>query len=152
MQVDVELQELFSYSLVPIIILLLVLLIPIFFFGYKKFFYKKKDNVIVNLNKDINSIKNNYLNQLNILEQNLINGNINSRKAYQELSMIIRLFIYDVTGIEVQTYSLNEIEKLNIPILYELMYEYYDPEFTRASKGNIKSSIKKTKGVIERWN
>lgn len=152
MQIDVELQGLFSYSLFPIIVLLLILFIPIIFFLYKKCFSKKKDNFKVNLIKDVNSIKYKYLNQLNELEKNLIDGNIDNRKAYQELSMLIRLFVYELTGMKLQTYSLKEIEKLNIPVLYELMYEYYNPEFSKVSKGNIKASIEKTKGVIEKWN
>ena len=87
-----------------------------------------------------------------MLESELDGGMITSRKAYQELSMTIRLFVYELTGVEVQSYTLKEIKKLNIPVLYELIKEYYDPEFSKLSKGNIKLSIDKTRGVIQRWN
>ena len=63
------------------------------------------------------------------------------------ISVLIRLFVYELTGLEVQSCTLKDIKKLNIPVLYELIKEYYDPEFSKISKGNIK-----TKEVISRWN
>ena len=152
MQINTELQPLFSYSFLPIILLLVILLLPIIFLIYKKFLGKKKKVLNVYKSKDINMIKYNYLNKLNDLEKLLDNQEISSREAYQELSLLIREFVYELTGIEVQTCTLQEIKYLNIPILYELISEYYDPEFSKVSKGNIKLSIEKTKGVIGRWN
>ena len=51
-----------------------------------------------------------------------------------------------------QNYTLKEIENLNMPILYELIKEYYNPEFSKNIKGNILSSIEKTEKVIHKWN
>ena len=39
-----------------------------------------------------------------------------------------------------------------MPILYELVEEYYVPEFSEKSIGNIKLSIEKTRKVIEKWS
>ena len=156
MQIDISLQEPFSYSIFPIIFFLCLLLLPIIISilkKYVKFPDKSQQQVIFNYNrKDIYSLKYEYLLKLEKLENDLIDGKITSRKAYQELSMTIRLFVYELTGVEVQSYTLKEIKKLNIPVLYELVKEYYDPEFSKISKGNIKLSIDKTKGVIKRWN
>ena len=152
MQIDTNLKAPFSYSLVPILCLLAVLLLPFLFLLLKKLgVFNRKKKVKEFSPKDINNITDQYLNKLNDLEKSLDNKDITSRKAYQELSMLIRLFVYELTDLEVQSCSLKEIKKLNIPVLYELIKEYYDPEFSKISKGNIKSSIEKTKGVISRW-
>ena len=74
------------------------------------------------------------------------------RAGYQELSIIIRTFVNEVTGIEVQNYALKEIKKLEMPLLYELIKEYYAPEFSENSLGDIENSINKTRKVIEKWN
>lgn len=155
MQIDTSLQEPFSYSIYPVIFFFVLLLLPIIISLLKKYIkLPKKEQAIYNyyVTKDIYTIKSEYLNKLNKLEKNLVDGKITSRKAYQELSMTIRLFVYELTGVEVQSYTLREIKKLNIPVLYELIKEYYDPEFSKISKGNIKLSIDKTRGVIQKWN
>ena len=64
-------------------------------------------------------------------------GKLSDRHAYQQLSKVIRHFVFDVTGIKVQNYTLSEIKGLNIPMLYYLIDECYEPEFSKQSGGNI---------------
>ena len=40
-----------------------------------------------------------------------------------------------------QNYTLEEIEKLKMQVLYELVKEYYTPEFAKESIGDINSAI-----------
>lgn len=158
MQIDTDLQAPFSYSIIPILIFLILLFSPLFWKIIKKYIKPKAsiNNNLFNYNlynrKDIYSIKYSYINKLNLLEQELLAKKITSRKAYQELSSLIRDFTFELTGLEVQTCTLKDIKKLNIPVLFELIKEYYDPEFSKISKGNITASINKTKEVIDRWN
>ena len=85
------------------------------------------------------------------IEEDIGKGSIDSRKAYRELSSVIRLFVFDMTGIKVQNYTLTEISILKIKPLTTLVAEYYSPEFEKGEKGDIKNSIQKTRGVIQRW-
>ena len=151
MQVQTELKPMFSYSLLPTItttIIIIAIYVLIKHLNKKEL---QKEIVIPN-RKDFTSIKKNYLSKLQKLSNDLNSNNITNRKAYQILSRIIRNFIYETTNIKVKNYTLNEIKMINIPILYELVNEYYDPEFAKISKGNISSSIDKTRMVIEKWN
>ena len=156
MQTSVKLQNLFSYSIYPIILLFIILIIVL---GLYFYFYKKKKNKILletveikKLNeKNIESIKNEYIEKINNKNKKIEKNEIDNRMAYQELSSIIRLFVYEVTNIKVQNYTLKDIKKLNMPILYELVKEYYVPEFSKNSIGDIKASLDKTKGVIKEW-
>ena len=102
--------------------------------------------------KDIPVIKSKYLNQLNSIEYKYNNEMIELRKAYQLISETIRLFVFEITDITTQNYSLSEIKKLNIPILYELIKEYYEPEFASKSIGDFNNSINKARRVINEWN
>ena len=58
---------------------------------------------------------------LDKLSKEVEENKVNSREAYQKLSTIIRYFVYEVTNIKVQNYTLKEIKKINRPILYELI-------------------------------
>lgn len=151
MQTGTELQAPFSYSLLPIILLFVALFLPLIIRLLKKY-WPRNNNMIINTYTDSNMIKNKYLNMLDELDNKLDTKKISSRKAYQELSILIRSFVKEVTGIDVTTCVLSDIERMNMPIIYDLVKEYYSPEFARISIGNIRSSISKTRGVIYRWN
>lgn len=154
MRVETELSDMFSYSFLPIIIFIILLLIAIIIFKiYKPHIKSEKTNLKPNIlsHSDTLSIKNKYLSQLDNLVNEVKNDSINTRKAYQKLSKLVRNYIFETTGIKVQNYTLSEIEVLNMPSLYELVKEYYNPEFSTHSSGNILESISRTRVVIEKW-
>lgn len=153
MQTGTELQAPFSYSLVPIILLFILLFLPLIIQLIKKVLKEIKPVEDNTYNyRDPYWIKNTYLNKLLELENKVDAKQISNRKAFQELSILIRSFVKEVTGLDVTTCTLSDIERLNIPVLSELMREYYSPEFAKISLGNIKFSISNTREVINRWN
>lgn len=158
MQTSVKLQEPFEYSIILLIIAIsFVLLITIYLIYLKSKKQKpkieEKVKAIPEKNiKNIPVIKGKYLNQLDSIEYKYTNNMIELRKAYQLISESIRLFVFEITDITTQNYSLAEIKKLNIPNLYVLIEEYYEPEFASKSIGDFNSSINKARGVIRQWN
>lgn len=153
-ELKTPLQEPFHYSIFPIVMfaIIIVLLIIVLIIISKKKETKNIPVVIEPNAKDKNQIKIAYLNELNELLKKVQENTITNRVAFQKLSKIIRNFIYEMTSIQVQNYTLADIEKINMPVLYKLVSEYYDPEFSKESKGNIINSIEKTRKVIEAWN
>lgn len=154
MQITVSLQELFSYSIDPIFVLIiLVFLFTVYFYKKRKKKVKVEIPQIKKIDvKDINEIQKRYIKKLDELQNELKEEKISIREAYQNLSEIVRYFVYEVTDIEVQNYTLKEIKKLNMPKLYNLIKEYYIPEFANISSGNAKESIAKAREVIRKWN
>ena len=157
MQTSINLQEPFTYSIIPVIITICLTLIETWYLIYSR--KKKEKNSVDEVKaipekniKNIPVIKGKYLNQLDTIEYRYINNMIELRKAYQMISEAIRLFVFEITDITTQNYSLAEIKKLNIPILYELIEEYYEPEFASKSVGDFNSSINKARRVINEWN
>ena len=150
MQVETELRDMFSYSIFTIFFIIVLIVIFIVLLKIRKPKIKPKQ-IVVPKYKDLIGIKKLYLNKVDKLYNDVNNNKIDNRKAYQTLSKLIRNYIYETTNIKVQNYTLSEIKKLNMPILYELVNEYYDPEFSKKSVGNIINSIHKTRSVIERW-
>ena len=156
MQTSVNLQPPFSYSIYPIILICLCMILFTIYLLIKRNKQKKRveDKIKVEeiKNVDINEIKRKYLEVLDVIESQLNTNMIHIRIAYQDISRVIRHFVYEVTNIHVQNYSLKEIKDLDMPMLYELMQEYYVPEFSKYSYGNVKDSLQKTRKVIEKWN
>ena len=159
MQTSINLQEPFAYSIIPVIITICLTLIETYYLIHTK--KKKEKNMVDEVKvkaipekniKNIPVIKEKYLNQLNTIEYRYTNNMIELRKAYQMISETVRLFVFEITDITTQNYSLAEIKKLNIPILYELIEEYYEPEFASKSVGDFTTSINKARRVINEWN
>lgn len=154
MQISVNLQNPFVFEIILLVILIIFILVMTIYLILKKNKKSKKEEIVI---KEINlkerkRAKQKYLKQLDKLGKEVEEGKINSRKAYQKLSAIIRYFVYETTNIKVQNYTLKEIKELNMKELYELIEEYYKPEFAKHFLGNIKLSIDKTREVIEKWN
>ncbi len=151
MSVSTKLNSMFSYSFLPIIIIFLFL---IALFLINKSLKKKtiKEDIVIPSPENIVLIKEKYLKEIDQLKKEFINNNFSLRVAYQNLSKVIRNFVFEVTHIKVQNYTLDDIRKLNMPILYELISEYYNPEFANISNGNFIYSIEKARGGVERWN
>ncbi len=161
MKTTVKLQNTFSYALWPIIItgvvvglIALYFIIPIL---YRKIKGRKKKvkpaPVFVKPSvSQLDLLKKKYIAELYKIGDALNKKKINTRQAYQKMSSCIRHFVFDATGIKVQNYTLSDINALGMPILSELIAEYYTPEFAKHSYGNVGQSIEKARWVIERWN
>lgn len=159
MKVTVNLQEPFTYAFLPMVVIGILVLIGISILIVpllrKRLRSKKptgQKQIEIKRPKDIMSIKRNFIMQLNQLENALAGGQISTRDAYQKMSVCIRAFVYEVTGIEVLSYTLQDIKRLNMPLLQTLIEEYYAPEFAPDSVGDAMTSIQKTKRAIERWS
>ncbi len=159
METSVKLQEPFSYAIWPIIAIGMIAVAVIVYFIIEKMIEvsKKKRNTEIPVVRqksfdEISAMKRKYITELYKIENDLKKNKISVRTAYQKMSVCIRKFVYEVTGIKVQHYTLQEIKTLNMPMLEELITEYYAPEFAQKSIGDTSASIEKTKRVIERWN
>lgn len=156
MDTRIKLQDMFSFSKLPIIIIAIIVISYVLFFVIKGVIKRIK---IANANKpvvvkpvDISAEKMKYIRELETLRDRFANSEIDIRAAYQGMSVIIRDYIFAVTGKEVHTYTLEEVKEANMPALETLMEEYYTPEFAEHSAGDVMASIDKTKRAIETWN
>jgi hypothetical protein len=154
MQTSVSLQEPYSFSIVPIIVLIIIASALVFVLLFLKKNKNEKSEVkaIPQKNiKNIPAIKNKHLRELEAIEYQYKNNKLELRKAYQLISENVRLFVFEVTDITTQNYSLTEIKKLNIPNLYETIAEYYEPEFSKKPSGDFINSVQKAKEIIQKF-
>lgn len=100
-------------------------------------------------------VKGKYVNELQKLLGKYSQNRIGKREAYQKLSVIIRKFVHEATGINVENYTAKEVKALGIRNLDQLMEEYYVPEFAedeRAEEKDFVSSCNTAAGVIKSWS
>ncbi|MBQ7613630.1 MAG: phage holin family protein [Butyrivibrio sp.] len=102
----------------------------------------------------LTSIKDRYEKQLKDLINSYANKQVSKREGYQRLSILIRGFVTDATGINVANYTKAEIHSYGLKNLDSLMDEYYVPEFAeeeRAKNKDFLLSCNRTLKVIKSW-
>lgn len=105
--------------------------------------------------QELFALKRKYESKLQGLMRTYAGQQIEKREAYQDLSMLIREFVHDATGIHVENYTVKEIRALGIRRLDMLMDEYYVPEFAeefRAKNKDFATSCNSALGVIRSWS
>lgn len=153
-----ELQKPMSYAVWPMVVLGVIVFCIILYFLLPRIIRslrnkpKKAPTPHIRTYQDVLAIKGKYISELNALESNVLGQKITIRGAYQKMSTLIRRFVYEMTGIKVQNYTLEDIRKLNMPMLEQLIGEYLAPEFAKRTESNVMASLAKTKWVVERWN
>lgn len=162
MPISVNLQDMFSYSLLLTIGLGLLVALPIIVIvlfklkGIKLPQRKRKPKPIkpkVMSKKTADQIKANYLKIIDEIEKNYNDKKIDDREAYLQLSSAVRGFVQEMTGVRAMNLTLHEISGLGMPSLHNLIAEFYRPEFAFDSEGaNTPKSILDARTVVEKWN
>ena len=105
--------------------------------------------------ENLAKMKKDYIGRVSALLNGYLSGNLTKRDGYQKLSGIIRSFVHEVTGINVESFTVKEVKALGIRKLDELMEEYYVPEFAEDEKAENKdfaASCRVAMGVINSWS
>ena len=151
MKFDVELMPPFHFVIIYVVLATIGLAICILALVFV--FWKKKTNTERVEPKpkqlDVAAIKQKYLTQLDELSRRA--DMEKPRKNYQELSFLMRSFVFEMTGVKVTKYALQEIDPNEFPELYQMMKEFYSPEFSREGVGDLMLAIEKVKRGIETW-
>ena len=166
MVTTVKLQDPFEYSWWVILIAVVlgsIAITAIVFFLIKLFsaLRKKKEvkrpaaRKIAMTPEMIYRVKTQYIGEVQALLGNYAQNRIEKREAYQQLSALIREFVHEVTGINVENFTIKEVKAFGIKKLDVLMEEYYVPEFAEDEKAQDKDftqSCNRAMGVIKAWS
>lgn len=176
MPTTVKLQEMFSYPIWPIIFLAVAALglgawILYNYYLRDKLANKKEEKIFNKIVKTDDPIatKGKYIGMLDALARDCANGMKKDRECFQCLSVYLRGFITEMTGINVRAYTLKDMSKLNNPNITEMIRNYYEPEFAEYADGeeiftdstmdlsrkhdyNAQAAISQARMVVERWN
>ena len=159
MPTSVKLQDMMSYSLIMTIIAVVLILVPVILiivFKLSKIKPKKKVKRVYKAKPkkkmDPVTLKNVYLEKIKDIETRYVKDLISLRQAHIELSKTVREYCAEASHVPAESLTLKEIEHLNVPSLYLLIKEFYEPEFAHDSDKDIRSSFTNAKEVIRSWN
>lgn len=162
MQVSVNLQGMFSYSVLLLIFLLaLVLAPPIFWLAFNRRLIKhpRKASPKPRVRKtrvDLPSLRRKYLEAINEIERRHTEGTIDDREAYLQLSSSVRGFVEDASGIPARNMTLSDLRRHELPGMVGitgLVEKFYDPEFSAEGESDdTASDFRDARTVVSSWN
>ncbi len=163
MVTTVELKNPMEYSLWVSIIagLLIIIAVTLFIYFIIRLILKnnkkteKKAAPITSRPISAHLIKDRYIKRVQDIKNRYMGRTIGIRDGYQELSAVIREFVHEKTGINVESLTAAEIKAKGIENLSRLMEEYYVPEFAEDEKiigKDLPRSCDTAEEVIRSWN
>ena len=161
MSTSVSLQEPFSYSLELLLLLIGLAILPLIvmflvkLLRWGKAVAPKKKEVQEEKKEPVDKekVRSKYLNVIDGLEKQYKDQKIDDRAAYLGLSEAVRNFVHEFTGMNTQNLTLNEIGELGLPSLYNLIKDFYRPEFAYDSGDtDVDQSFEISRKVVRTWN
>lgn len=101
---------------------------------------------------DVTAIKQKYLSLIEQVEMQCKNKTISSRVAHQSLSKLVRLFIYEVNGNRVDTFTLDQLRRSRYPEVTKAVEAYYPPSFQRVTHDADAAAFQLAREVVTSWN
>ena len=145
LQECIDIEEISNNSISLSLVLFIIIVIMCIIMLILAIEIKKHGNLLPPLNIE-------YIQKLETLLKNVINEDMEIKDAYYQMSVLIREFIEKKTKINVLNLTKNEIDKIGIKDLKELMEEYYPAQFSKGGSLDFKKSIERTMEVIRTWN
>ncbi len=118
---------------------------------------KKKPKILANskppvyAKPDLPALKQKYLTLIGGAEQQYNNGEVGLRLLHQQLSYLLRLFVYELKGSRIDTFTLTDLQKSRYQQLAKTIERYYLPEFLEIEQGDAVEAIKLARRVINEW-
>lgn len=79
-------------------------------------------------------------------------GALDVRAAHLELSLAVRTFVHEMTGLKTQRMTLSQLREHRLPLAGDAVELFYPAEFSRASgHSSVADSVRTAKNVVSQW-
>lgn len=101
---------------------------------------------------DPHSLRREYLRRIDALAADAEAGRLSVRASHQELSLLVRSFVRDVSGIDAPRMTLAELEAEGIPSAAQAIGRLYPAEFGREPRESVAVTAEAAREVVRTWN
>ena len=101
---------------------------------------------------DLTDLKQKYQQLIDEIEQKYTTKELSSRKAHQQLSRALRMFVVEINGHRVDTLTLRDLEKTRYKTLAAAIKQFYIPEFTAVEQGSVTEAAALARKTVAAWN
>lgn len=100
---------------------------------------------------DLAALKAKYLQLIADVERTHASGALVARGAHQKLSLLLRFFVFESSGVSAHVMTLSDIKATKLRSLESAIEMLYPAEFSQVSRGDVADAIQKSKELIAQW-
>lgn len=98
------------------------------------------------------SVKAKYLALISSLQNQYDAGTRDGRATHLELSLAVRSFAHEMTGIKTQRMTLAQLRQHHLPLAEDAVAQFYPGEFSRAGEHqSVAASVQAARNVVSQW-
>lgn len=101
---------------------------------------------------DIRSLKEAYLQRIDAVAADAGAGRLTARASHQELSLLVRKFTRDVTGVDAPRMTLAELDRHPLPAAADAVSRLYPGEFGAEPLPPVALSAEAARRAVRSWN
>jgi hypothetical protein len=101
---------------------------------------------------DLAGLKEAYLQRIDAVTANAAAGLLTARESHQELSLLVRRFARDVTGVDAPSMTLAELHRHPLPPVAEAVRRIYPGEFGLEPLPPVAESAETARQAVWQWN
>lgn len=101
---------------------------------------------------DLASLKQAYLQRIDAVGADAAAGLLSTRESHRELSLLVRKFARDVTGVDAPRMTLAELHGHPLPSAAEAVSRIYPGEFGLEPLPAVSDSAETARRAVEQWN
>ncbi|WP_405217224.1 hypothetical protein [Agrococcus sp. Ld7] len=100
---------------------------------------------------DVRSVKEKYLGMIDEVAAEHAAGDLGARELSQRLSLVLRFFAHESTGVMAEVMTLRDLGEADLPSVEGAVSQYYPSSFRRAAKHDPDAAISAARQVVATW-
>ncbi|GEK80929.1 hypothetical protein [Agrococcus baldri] len=100
---------------------------------------------------DVRSVKEKYLGMIDEVALSHSEGELDPRELSQRLSLVLRFFAHESTGVVAEVMTLRDLGDADLPSVEGAVAQYYPSSFRRAATHDPEAAIAAARQVVATW-
>lgn len=100
---------------------------------------------------DVRLVKEKYLRLIDEVAEEHARGELTPRTLSQRLSLVLRFFAHETTGVQAEVMTLEDLEDAELPQVRHAVSQYYPGSFQRVARHDPPAAIELARRVVSTW-
>lgn len=100
---------------------------------------------------DVRSVKQKYIDMIGEVAAEHVEGELSPRELSQRLSLVLRFFAHEASGVEAEVMTLADLRDAQVPLVPGAVEQYYPSSFMRQAKADPEQAIETARRVVATW-
>jgi hypothetical protein len=101
---------------------------------------------------DLPALKTAYLERINDVDQAAAAGRLEARPAHQQISLLLRQFVRDATGVDATRMTHQDLARHPLPVAADVVEALYPAEFGPGPLPSVTASAAKASAAVRAWS